>query len=160
MGRRLPLTTRALALTLAILLLPSVGDAALAVTGSHALVLVSGKASRLSALGPDAVRRLYLGRSVEQNGVRLLPLRNTSDPLLYETFLQKVVFMSAQSYERYLLVRVYQTGGQRPPGYDQVPELEAALQRDPGSVTFMWRADAQAMPDVTIIQELSQESAP
>lgn len=160
MGRRLSLTGRALALTFALLTLQSVSDAVFAGSGPHDLVLVSGKASHVSPMSSSEVRRLYLGRSVEKNGVPLLPLRNTTDPLLYETFLQKVVFMSAQSYERYLLVRVYQTGGQRPPGYDRISELQTALQQHPGSVTFMWGAEAQAMPDVTIIQELSREPSP
>lgn len=160
MGRGLSVTARAAALALAVLVLQPVGDAALAATGSHVLVLVGGKASRLSPLSPTEVRRLYLGKSVEKGGIRVMPLRNATDPLLYETFLQKVMFMSARSYERYLLVQVYQSGGRRPPDYDKLSELEDALQRDPGRVTFMWRGDAEAMPDVTIIQDLSQESAP
>lgn len=152
--------TRALALAFALLTIRSAWNDALAADGSRALVLVGGEASHLSALSPGDVRRLYLGRSIQKDGVQLVPLRNTTDPLLYETFLQKVVFMSAQSYERHLLVRIYQTGGQRPPSYDKPAALEKALQRDPGSVTFMWRAEAQAMPGITIIQELSQEPAP
>lgn len=160
MGRRLSLIARVLALTFALLTFPLVWNDALAADESHALVLVGGKGSHLSALSPGDVRRLYLGRSIQQDRVQLVPLRNTTDPLLYETFLQKVLFMSAQSYEHHLLARIYQTGGQRPPGYDKLPELERALQNDPGSVTFMWRAEAQAMPGITIIQELSQEPAP
>ena len=151
---------RARALLFALLVLLGVGDTVRAASEARALVLVAGKASHLTPLDPNELRRLYLGRSVGQDGIRLVPLHNVTDPLLYESFLQKVVFMSAQSYERHLLTRVYQTGGKRPREYDRLPELEQALQRDPGRVTFMWRADAQAMPDVTIIQELWRESAP
>jgi hypothetical protein len=159
MGRRVSVAARAVALTLTLLWLTAFGSAAQAAGDARALVLVGGKAAP-PPLSPTELRRLYLGKAVEKNGVRLVPLRNASDPLLYETFLQKFVFMSAPRYERYLLVQVYQSGGRRPPDYDQLPALVAALQREPGGVTFMWKTDAQALPEVSIIQELWREPVP
>jgi hypothetical protein len=127
---------------------------------TRALVLVSSKASQLPSLSQAEVRRLYLGKPIDIRGVHVVPLRNAGDPLLYEVFLQKVVYMSAQSYERLVLAHVYQSGGQRPPMYEESKKLLGALQQDPGSVTFMWRSEAQAIPDIEIVQVLWQEAPP
>ncbi|MCL5669464.1 MAG: hypothetical protein M1392_05745 [Gammaproteobacteria bacterium] len=49
----------------------------------------------------------------EEDGVQLVPLLNTGDPMLYEVFLQKVIFLSARNYERQVLSRVFRMGGRR-----------------------------------------------
>jgi hypothetical protein len=159
MGGGLPVITRLLALAVAAVLLT--GDHAQATAHeSRALVLVSGRSSPLAPLSSAEVRRLYLGKPIEQRGISVTPLRNASDALLYEVFLQKILFMSAQSYERSILTQVYQSGGQRPPLHHDARGLRAALGQQPGGVTFMWRSDAQASPDVKILQVLWQEATP
>ena len=159
MGRHFPITR--LQFTCALLAgWLCLASARAAEEGPRALVLVGSATGTLPTLSIAEVRRLYLGRAVEKNGTRLEPIRNVSDPLLYEVFLQKVLFMSAQNYERHILTQVYQSGGPRPSYFDDRQALVAALKNQPAGVTFMWRADALASPEVRIIQVLWLEKTP
>lgn len=118
------------------------------------IVLVSATKTVVAPLTPPELRRLYLGISFEQNGQTLIPLRNGTDQLLYEIFLQKVIFLSARNYEHQMLSQVFRQGGQRPPLYRNADELIAALKTEPGTVTYMWANAAEALPGIRIIGEI------
>lgn len=122
------------------------------------MVLVSATKRVVAPLTPQELRRLYLGISIEQNGQTLTPLRNGTDALLYEIFLQKVIFLSARNYEHQLLSQVFRQGGQRPPLYRHANELIAALKTEPGTITYMWGNTAETLPGVHIIGEIWQGS--
>ena len=77
------------------------------------------------------------------NGLILKPLRNETDPLLTEVFLQKVIFMSERSYDRELLSRVYRLGGKRPEIYSENTKLVNELRDIPGTLTYMWSDDVE-----------------
>lgn len=132
----------------------------LAVHAAHAaegrMVLVSAAATVIAPLTPLELRRLYLGVSIVQNGNALKPLRNGTDPLLYEVFLQKVIFLSARNYEHQLLSQVFRQGGRRPPLYRNADELLAALRTESGAVTYMWANTAEALPGIRIIGDIWQ----
>lgn len=122
------------------------------------IVLVSAAKTVVAPLTPPELRRLYLGISVVQNGQTLTPLRNGTDPLLYEIFLQKVIFLSARNYEHQLLSQVFRQGGQRPPLYRNTDELIAALKAESGAVTYMWASTAETLPGLRIIGDIWQGS--
>ncbi len=126
-----------------------------------AVVVAVAKGSPLQRLTLEALRRAFLGLPVERDGVRVLPLVNRSDPLLYEIFLQKVVFLSARSYTRLLLSRTLRTGAPRPPEYTDVAALREALAARPGAVAVLWARDVHADPRLRVLQVLwSGEEAP
>ena len=109
------------------------------------LLLVCGTESTISSLSHKEVRKLFLGVPIVKDGVRLKPLRNASDPLVEEVFLQKIIFLSKRSYERQLLSRVFRFGGVRPPVFENLPELIDELRQSPGALTYMWSVqDAHA----------------
>lgn len=119
------------------------------------LVLVAGANSTLPLLSSSAeVRKLFLGKPVIKAGLRIEGLRNTSDTLLQEVFLQKVIFMSERAYERQLLSNVFREGGQRPPDYKDLKTLVAALQKRPAALSYMWVETAQATPGLKVLGEL------
>jgi hypothetical protein len=118
------------------------------------LVLVTADSSEVPALTASEVRRLFLGVVVEKGDRRLVPIQNLSEPLLHEVFLQKVVFMSSRSYERHLLAQMFRSGGHRPARYAETGALVAALQRQPGAVTYMWSSSAKQTPGIKVVQEL------
>lgn len=118
------------------------------------LVLVSSAATPVALLTPAEARKLFLGRPLVKNGVRLEALRNTSDVLLQEVFLQKVVFLSERAYERQLLSTAFREGGERPVAYANPKQLLAALQTRPGALTYMWESTARHTPGIKIIGEL------
>lgn len=123
------------------------------------LVLVTASTAKITPLPPTEVRKLFLGLPVSQNSLHLEPLRNASDPLLNEVFLQQIMFMSAQSYDRQLISQVFRYGGHRPVSYSDVDALAAALRDLPGAVSYMWLASAQQIPGIKVLQELWQGPA-
>src|SRR3569833_4459775 len=104
----------------------------------NSLILVTDKASGITSLTSSELRRLFLGLPVRKNDRPLVPLIIQCDPVLYQVFLQKVVFMSSQSYERHLLDSVIQLGGQRPKIHYQQDALNSDLHHHPGTVIFIW----------------------
>jgi hypothetical protein len=115
-------------------------------TTQRRLLLVSSIESTTPSLSHKEVRKLYLGVPIVKNGIRLKPLRNASDKLMTEVFLQKIIFMSKRNYERQLVSRVFRLGGERPPAYSNIQELIHELQQSPQAVTYMW-ADQLALAD-------------
>lgn len=122
------------------------------------MVLVSNDQLTLPPPSALELRRLFLGLPVVKDGHTLEPLRNNTDPVLYEVFLQKIVFLSAHNYEHQLLSQVFRLGGQRPAFYSDMNELVSALKTRPGAVTYMWADTAQTLPGIRIVEDLWQGS--
>ncbi len=118
------------------------------------LVLVTAETSNVPALSPAQVRRLYLGVAVDVDSHSVVPLRNDSDSLLREVFLQKVVYLSEPMYERALMTRVLAGKGVRPPAYDDQKDLLAVLRATPNAVTYLWQDTATATKGIRIVSEL------
>ena len=117
------------------------------------LVLVASARSALTELSPGTVRRLYLGLPILQEGHQIVPLRNT-DPALQEVFLQRVLFMSAQAYERQCSAQVFRNGGNRVREFAKLGPLLEALANEPWSVTYMDAETAASLPDLKILAGL------
>jgi len=122
------------------------------------MVLVSAANTAVQPLTLPELRRLYLGISVVQNDQILTPLRNGTEPLLYEIFLQKVIYLSARNYEYQLLSQIFRQGGQRPSLYHSEDELLAALKTESGAVNYMWANKAESLPSIRIIGDIWQGS--
>jgi len=108
------------------------------------LVVVADSSSSVDKLTAQEVRRIFLGVSHKGSGDTLYPLRNTSDPILEEIFLQKILFMSANSYRRALAGRMVRTRVAGPPAYQDQAELIKHLHEDPRSITYLLATD---LPD-------------
>jgi len=121
---------------------------------SDRLVLVAGAQSPLTGLPATDVRRLYLGIPLAQDGREIVPLRNAADPAAREMFLQHVLYMSAQAYERQISSRLYRTGGNRIPEHSDQRTLIAALAADPWAVTYMLAESARREPAIKILGDL------
>ncbi|MEN6586857.1 MAG: hypothetical protein ABFE02_12525 [Sulfuricella sp.] len=117
------------------------------------LVIVTSAQSPIHQMTPDEARKLYLGMPMVVDGKLIHPLRNNSDATMQEMFMQKVMFMSTQAYERQILSRVFRTGGNRPPVYTEMPELLKALESDHNAVTYLPRDTAISTVGVRIILE-------
>lgn len=120
------------------------------------LVLVSGVSSNVPQLTPGEVRKLFLGVVLVKNGQRIEPLLNATEPRLNEVFLQKIIFMSGDNYQRQLNTRIAATGDPRPRQYSDRWQLINALRNRRGSVSFMWNKDVRAQMGLKVIQELWQ----
>lgn len=120
----------------------------------HTAVVAVAATSPLRPLSRETLRRAYLGLPTRQDGLRLEPLINRSDPLLHEIFLQKVIFLSARTYERLLLTRTLRSGTRPPPSYSRPEDLAEALARSPGAIAVLWREQVEADPRLRVLQVL------
>ncbi len=120
----------------------------------HTLVLAAGANSNVPPMTVQEARKLFLGIPVERNGVTVTPILNTSDPLLYEVFLQKVTYMSSPAYETQLVSTVFRMGGKRPRNFADAKTLVDALRKDPNSVTYLWQDQIQTLPGVKAVSVL------
>ena len=119
------------------------------------LVLVTGAQSTIPELTLNQVRRIYLGHALR--GTAITPLSNQSDDLLFEVFLQKVIFLSERDYEKRLITRTFQTGDRRPSIHLKERDLLHSLERQSGSVTFMWEETASRHPQLRVVKVLWSE---
>lgn len=117
-------------------------------TTQRSLLLVCSADSTLSSLSITDARKIFLGIPTVLDNIRLVPLLNTSDALLTEVFLQKIIFMSKRDYEQQLVSRVFRLGGKRPSEYENIPELINELLSTPGSVSFMWSDEVENYKDL------------
>ncbi len=148
MERNVSLTGIAIALLVGAIGLvgPRLADAA-----EPKLVLVASAKSAMAPISAAEARRLYLGVPLVQDGHEVAPLRNGADPGTHELFLQRVLFMSAQAYERQMSGRVYRSGGNRIPEYANQRELVDRLVSEPWSVTYMSLEAASGQPNLKIV---------
>ena len=120
--------------------------------GPQTVVLVVRADSPVTQLDSVSVRKLFLGLPVLVNGSLLHPLRNRSDPLLDEIFLQQVVAMSQSSYDRQMLIGVNRQLSLPPAEFTRVADLIAALSADPNAVSFLWGKDIAHNPRLRVIR--------
>jgi hypothetical protein len=118
------------------------------------LVLIAGAQSQVGRLDPTLARRLFLGLTVAQNGVRVRPLLNESDPQITELFLRYIVLMSQSTYRRYLLRMMLIQGRTQPTVYNKSSELIDAVAADPTAVGYVWVNDAVHDSRVKILQSV------
>lgn len=146
----------ALVCSLAAMCPPGVGAAW--ADGMRKMVLVAARDSNIARLSPGDARKLFLGvpMAAAPSGDPLHPLRNAGDPVLEEAFLQKVIFMSRDAYERALLIRAMRGGGSRPARFDSETALVDALLADRSAVTYMWADRSAARPDLKVVADLWQ----
>lgn len=123
------------------------------------LVLVASINSTVSAMSVEKVHELYLVAPMFSDGKAIKPLLNYSDSFTQETFMQKVMLMSTQAYERQILARIFRMGGNRPPVYAGLTKLINALKADPTTVSYMYSDEANAHPDIRIVSTLWSKEA-
>lgn len=149
MERGIPVKWRAAALLAILLMLggrPAVAD--------HELVLVTSAQSRINAPSILDVRKAYLGITVRQGSTTIRALRNLSDDKIDSIFLQSVVAMSERAYERRLIEGSLRFGRPRPAEFDSEEDLIAAILAAPGTITYMWREDAERLQQLKVLEIL------
>ncbi len=117
------------------------------------LVLVVSSNSPIVALAPSEVRRLFLGVPHEVAGRGISPLRYTQAQT-QEVFLQKVMFMSLQAYERQIVSQTFRSGHTRPFETTDLASLTESLLANPMAVSYLPESDALKAPGLKIIGDL------
>ncbi len=102
------------------------------------LVIVSNTDVPIKKLSIGDIRKLYLGYPIKLDGQEIHPIINRSDPLLYVVFLQKIVFLSARSYQRRLKTEMFRSGKREIPEIDDKHELQKRIKEIKNTISFMW----------------------
>ncbi|MFC0679549.1 hypothetical protein ACFFGH_17065 [Lysobacter korlensis] len=144
------------AVTLLVWALAVASPAASAAEDVRTLVAVASDRSQLAGLKPADLRLAFLALPVGKGDARPRPVINQSNPLLYEVFLQKVVFLSSQHYQRQMVSHVFQRGGTRPAVVDDERRVVQLLHEDPQRISFMWAKDAQRYEGLKVVRVLWQ----
>ena len=114
------------------------------------IAIVTGEKSKIKTISDKNVRRAYLGASVVLDGAEVKPLLNQSDDLVKEVFMQKIMFMSNEAYDRQLLTHAFR-GGSSPQSYHSPAALLDALNHGSASISFMLYETAIKTPGIRII---------
>ena len=120
---------------------------------NHAVLIVAA-GEPVEKFTTKELRLLYLGYPVTRGELRFEPLVNQSDKITYQGFLQKVMFMSEQSYNRKLVTRVFRRGGERPPSYHQRDPLISELKKNTNAITFVMPEVAASIEGIQVVQHL------
>ena len=123
-------------------------------SASESVVLVVRADSPITDLGSVEVRKLFLGAPVLIDGKLLHPIRNRSDPRLDDIFLQQIVAMSQEAYDRQVLVGLNRQGWVRPPEAGTVTRVIADLNADPQAVSYVWLRDVEHNPRLKVLRTL------
>jgi hypothetical protein len=121
---------------------------------SQTVVLVVRWDSAVTSLDSVSVRKLFLGVPVLVNGSPLHPIRNRSDTLLDEVFLQQIVALSQSAYDRQILIGVNRQGWLRPIELTSTARVLEALYADPSAVSFVWLRDVAHEPRIRVVRVL------
>ena len=121
---------------------------------SQTVVLVVRSDSAVTTLDSVSVRKLFLGVPVLVNGTPLHPVRNRSDTLLDEVFLQQIVAMSQSTYDRQTLIGVNRQGWLRPAELASTTRVVETLLADPNAISFMWLRDVAHEPRIRVVRVL------
>lgn len=124
--------------------------------GTDDVLLVVQRASPVTDLSSLAVRKLFLGLPVLVDGLPLRPIRNRSDARLDAIFLQHVVALSAEAYDRQLLVGMNRQGRVPPLEIRDSGRIRALVEGDPYAVSFLWRHEVEPDPELRMLRVLWQ----
>ena len=125
-------------LTVLLLLITLAGLSSTAIAIECPLLVVASRSSPVNALSGKMVRRLFLGVSYRTESGPLKPVRNISDTMLQEVFLQKILFMSKNTYRRILASRLVRLREAGPAEYRKPDRLIQALDTNPRLVSYIW----------------------
>jgi len=121
------------------------------------VVLFATDADPDLSLATLELRKLFLGFAIQHDGHVLRPIRNRSDARLDAIFLQHVVAMSADVYERRLLELSLQQGRPRPIEVHSRAELLRGLGEARHVVSFAWLSEIAGIADVHVVRTLWRE---
>lgn len=129
---------------------------------SHAmdcpLLVVASRAAPIDYLTRNTARRLYLGVPYQTDIGQLQPALNESDPMLQEVFLQKILFLSKNSYRRILARRMVQLRIAGPARYENTDKLIAALRANARMISYLWQSQIPEDGQLKVLLEVPCEN--
>ncbi|HHH44332.1 MAG TPA: hypothetical protein ENK49_09355 [Gammaproteobacteria bacterium] len=122
------------------------------------LLVVANRSAPVNSLSQKTIRRLYLGVPYQTRNGPLQPVRNASDAMLQEVFLQKILFMSKNAYRRVLANRLVQRREAGPAEYRDVSQLIEGLSANPLMISYLWASDLPPDGQLKILLDVPCEN--
>ena len=122
-------------------------------TDEGRLALVTSNLADNETLDIKAIRKLYLGFA-SQSQIPLVAIVNLSDEQLYQSFLQRVMYMSAKKFRRLSVSMFYRRGGQLTQNISDSDALIEKQKQGNRVVSFIWAKDIKRYPDLKVIKIL------
>ena len=122
----------------------------------HRVVIVTSASNPLDTISSIDLRKIYMGIPLQDEACHCTGIRNQSDRVLNEIFLQTLVSMSERDYERRLLTLTIQSGRRRPVIMTDRQSIENALREDPSLLTYMWGEEFEETSGLKVIKVLWQ----
>ena len=130
----------------------------LADPGAMSVVLVTGNNCPMEKISTLDVRKIYLSFGVNFDNQNIRAFRIANDEQLNQIFLQTVVAMSRNTYERRLLRALLRSGRPRPEEFEDIERLSAAIVRTRCSIAYMWQTDVDTLGNIKVLKVLWQEN--
>ena len=112
------------------------------------VVLIAAGDSPIESVTALEARKIFLGIVVYSGGRAIRGVRNLTDSSLDRVFLQSVMGLSADRYERRLLSNVFKYGTTRPEEVTDPARLAEMLADNPYAVTYV-RTEGDEIPSGT-----------
>jgi hypothetical protein len=122
------------------------------------VLLVTSIECQMTTISSLDVRKAYLGVRVVYENSPIRAIRLTSDDRLNQIFLQAVVAMSEETYERRLVSQLLKFGRPRPPEFDSIEDLVVALSDTPCSVAYMWNTDFDTQTGLKALKTIWEQN--
>lgn len=122
------------------------------------LLVVADQSAPVAPLSRKTVRRIYLGVHYRTEIGPLKPAHNTSDDVLQEVFLQKILFMSKNAYRRVLASRLVRLREAGPAEYQDIDKLIQALHTNPRLITYIWQSQLPTGGHLKVLLEVPCKS--
>jgi hypothetical protein len=122
--------------------------------GGEKLLLVCGANSTLSSELTKSARKIFLGIPLIAHEEVVTPIMNASAVRTRELFLQRVLYMSAEVFERHQQAKIYRNSGQRIPESTSVSALIALLNKNPCHLSYILAPDLPNEQNVRVLGTL------
>jgi hypothetical protein len=121
---------------------------------SEKLLLVCGANSPLATDLTKNTRKIFLGIPITAHKEVITPIMNASSQRTRELFLQRVLYMSTEVYERHQQAKIYRNSGQRIPESGSIPALITLMNQNPCHLSFMLASDLPGDNSVKVLGTL------
>jgi len=118
------------------------------------VVLISASKQHIPEFTRKELRLLYLGYAIIKNQQKYEPLINASQKQIYNSFLQKIMYMSKKNYERQMMSRIFRQGGERPEIFNSRSDLISNLSIKKNRITFVTLEFARDNKNIQVVQQL------
>ncbi len=117
-------------------------------------VLVAAESSQVQKVSVLEIRRIYLGLPSSAESLIKSPVINSSDSVVYKSFLKNIMHMTEKGYQRKIVKRIFRQGGRKVKDIQNISELVKHLEKNMNDISFMDEQTAKNTKGIRVVQVL------